>query len=98
VVVELELSEVAGLAIAAGDASAAGMSAAKAGADNAVANRAAERTDRVRFISGISLSWAVVRRPRVSDVLYCDSRATELTQKIAANTPLFLVAPGSAIT
>ena len=54
VVAELdELSEAAGLAIAAGDASAAGgMSAAKAGADNAVANRAAVRTERVRFIYG----------------------------------------------
>jgi hypothetical protein len=51
VVVELvELSEAAGLAIAAGDAS-----AAKAGADRTVAKRAADRIDRVRFITRISL-------------------------------------------
>jgi hypothetical protein len=54
VVLVLELSEAAaGLAIA------PGASAAKAGAERAVANRAADRIDRVRFITRISLSWAV---------------------------------------
>jgi hypothetical protein len=50
VVLELELSEAAGLAIA------PGASAANAGADRTVAKRAAVRTDRVRFITRISLS------------------------------------------
>ena len=65
----------AGLDIAAGEESPAGAaSAAKAGAERAVANRAAVRKDRVRFITGISLSWAAFNGRGVIEQ-YCDTRA-----------------------